>query len=361
MSYLAGPLTRRQIKRLVGPPPAAASGESPAAAPTANVVDDLAASPPLLPPGVPNRYLPINQSGDGEIVYGSRVLAAVDVAYHSARYNVNEDRYWLLQVELGEDPNALDFDQAADTGLSLEDLETEPDPDGKFMPLTGINATAVKKWQSRLKRWLRTERPMVLWKSATLRATSLPGESEGDFRARLQQLGNQLRDQKVEKLKARYEGKTKTLNDRLMRARQAVERESQQVSKRKLDTAISVGSAILGAVLGRRVSRTSASKIGTAVKGYGGVRKEAGDVERAKQRVAKLEADLNNLAEQFESQVDQLDDAYDAQEDALKELPIRAKNADIEVRFLGVGYLPHWRSEAETSLTAAFVAVLDEQ
>ena len=357
MSYLAGPLTREQIKRLVPDDPKAAEPALPAAAtaPGSDAAGDLAANPPLLPPGVEARFIPVNQPGEGSIVYQPCALAAVNVAYHSARYDVNVERSWVAHMDL-DDGGSVDFDAAEDTRLAFEDLETSADPDSGFMPFAGVKAAQVKKWQTRLKRWVRTDRPVVLLRSAALKATSLPDETEGEFRARLQQMGNELRDRKVETLKKRYEGKTKTLNDRLLRARQAVERESQQVSKRKLDAAISVGSAILGAVLGRRISATSAGRIGTAVKGYGGVQKEKGDVIRARERVAALEADLAALAADFEDQVAALDDAYDAQSDSLKELPIRAKSTDIDVRFIGIGYRPFWRGEGAATLSAAFVA-----
>jgi len=354
MSYLAGPLTRSQIKRLVPKAVTPEPSTSPIPSATLPTAKGLSATPPALGPGLANLYLPVN-SGDGDqLVYQPRLLAAASVSFHQARLNINEERDWTLTCELDDGPGGVDFDAAEDVGLALDDLDSEAETGSQFLPARSISNAQLTKAKTRFKRWLRTEQPLRLWKSATLKAVSHPGETEGDFRARLQQLGNEKRDKAVEKLRAKFASKTRTLEDRLMRARQAVEREGQQASKRKLDTAISVGSAILGAVLGRRISRTSASKIGTAAKGYGGVRKEAGDVARAKERVAALEADLVALSDDFDEQVNALDAAYDAQADELKEQIVRAKSTDIDVRFLGAGFVPYWRDTETGILTPAF-------
>ena len=96
------------------------------------------------------------------------------------------------------------------------------------------------------------------------------------------------RDQEIAKLRKRYAGKATTLENRLLRAEQAIAREQEQASKKTLDTAVSIGTAILGAVLGRkRLSTTSASRVGTAIKTAGSARKEAADVARAQQTAEK--------------------------------------------------------------------------
>ena len=89
-----------------------------------------------------------------------------------------------------------------------------------------------------------------------------------------------------------------------MRAEQRIERESEQSKQRKMDTAISFGTAILGAVLGRKkISTTSASRVGTAMKSAGRMRKEAQDVEQAKETAAAVQEEMKALEVQFEREV----------------------------------------------------------
>ena len=183
---------------------------------------------------------------------------------------------------------------------------------------------------------------MTLYRNKHFRLTSEAGETEGEFRARLQDAASEKRDLAIAKVRKRYAGKVTTLENRLMRAEQAIAVQEQQSTKKKLDTAISFGTAILGAVLGRkRLSSTSASKMGTAIRTAGGARKEAADVERAKQTAEKVKTDIAVLSRELEKEVAALDTSFDAQSEALDEIVVRAKSTDIHVAITGLVWLPY--------------------
>jgi hypothetical protein len=341
MSYLAGPLTRQQIKRLR---PEVAPGANPTPAPVSG--GEALLGPPLLPPDLAQYFVPVAAHLPDQIAYAPVLLAQLRIGFHSARQKVDLERTELLLFTLQDGATPIRWDDPMALSLGATDLLTAPETEAHFREVPGSILTPgeSRKAQRKLVRWVRNERGLKLLKSPALRLTSTPDESEGDFRARLQLAGNERRDQAVEKLKARYESKATTLNNRLLRAQQAVERESQQARQKKLDVAVSVGTAILGAVFGRRaLSTTSAGKIGTAVKGYGRTRKEAGDVARAKETVAAVQQQLAELAETFDQDVAELDSAYDAQSEQLTEVLIRAKLSDIHVEVFGLGWLPHAR------------------
>ncbi|MBT8079226.1 MAG: ATP-binding protein, partial [Gammaproteobacteria bacterium] len=202
------------------------------------------------------------------------------------------------------------------------------------------------KWEKGLKRWIRQNETTSLYRSKKHKLTSAAGETEGEFRARLQQVASEKRDQAVAKLRKRYASKANTLENRLMRAEQAIERETQQSSQKKMDTAISFGTAILGALLGRkRFSSTTASKMGTAVRKAGSARKEASDVARAKQTAKKVRADLAALNKQLEGEIKALDTAYNAMNEELGEVAIRPKTTDIHVPVIGLAWMPYSKTK----------------
>ena len=210
------------------------------------------------------------------------------------------------------------------------------------LPAAATNARNYTTWKRDFKRWVRQNETITLYRSKKYRLTSEPEETEGEFRVRLQTIASEKRDQAVAKLRKRYAGKTTTLENRLMRAQQAIEREQQQASKKTLDTAVSIGTAILSAVLGRkRLSSTSASKVGTAIKTAGGARKEAADVARAKETAQKVQADLEALNRQLEQEIGELDTAFDAQAEALTEIVVRAKTTDISIPVTALVWMPY--------------------
>ena len=359
MSYLAGPLTRDQIKTLMSPIRAklekVAAKKKAAQTLTGKATKAVTASVETAPT-VPSEFRQfwIDAPGD-EIVYRAALVGAAELAYSSARYHVEEQRECLAYVMPDDGPVAVDWDEATVLTVPLDDLSTEQDNEDAgqaALPEALQSAKKLKTWERGFKRWLRLAQTLTLYRSDAMKVTSNAFESEGDFRARLQTLAREKRDLEVGKLRKKYESKVSTLEARLLRAEQAIERESQQASKKKLDTAISFGAAILGAVLGRkRISSTSAGKFGTAVKNAGSMRKESGDVERAKQTAAKVKADLEALQQDFEESVAALDDAYDAQSEELREIPIKPKSTDIQIHFVGLLWLPYER-DSKGRLTA---------
>ena len=345
MSYLAGPLTRDQIRRLRGPAaaPTAAQDARPETAPAPRAA---ARQRPVLDPSIKQLFAdPAEHPQHGEqLVYYPRLFGAWETGYQNARLNLHEQREGLLVAEVDEVTGDIDWDQAEESTLEPSGLDRRPDPDAAFAELTGplADPKAHRNWEKSLKRWLRANCPLVLYKSPSLKVSSEPGESERDFRIRLQQLGNERRDLKIAKLRASYEKKVATLEDRLQRANQALERQAEQSKAQKLDAVLSFGTAILGAVLGRkRVSTTSASRVGTAVRKAGRAGQEAGDVRRAEQTVARVQARLADLESAFEDDVAALEEAYDAQTEELKEQRINPRATDTRIRVLGLLWAPY--------------------
>ena len=346
MSYLAGPLTRDQIKRLAGdrPEPQAAAAAGAPVVPEAKA-ETLGTTHPVLPPGIKQFFLSAGAlPEEGErLVYYPRVLASAKLGYSNARLKVDEQRALMLAVEPSDGPVSVDWNDATELELSLDELEPRPEPAAAFAACPAVLAKPKNyaTWQRQLKRWLRSERPITVYRSALLKEYSRPEESERDFRIRLQQLANEARDLNVAKLRQRYEAKVARLEERLRRAQQAIEREAEQSRGAKIDTAISFGTAVLGAVLGRkRVSTTAASRVGAAVRKAGSARKQAGDVRRAQETATSVKVQLEELQHAFEEEVDQLEAAYDAQSEELTETLVRPKSTEIDINLLSIGWVP---------------------
>jgi hypothetical protein len=85
--------------------------------------------------------------------------------------------------------------------------------------------------------------------------------------------------------------------------------------------------------------------MGTAMKTAGSARKEAADVERAKQTAQKVRADLEVLNKQLKQDVAHLDTSFDAQAEELVEIVVRAKSTDINVAITGLIWLPYTKGE----------------
>ncbi len=345
MSYLAGPLTRDQIKLLMQDKPASAEATTEAAkpgllkqAPAEDVQEKAVSQPPVVPPTIKQYFLSAIDEGD-EHHYYPVVFGAADVIYSSARYHIEDERRFLVATEVNDSPVPIDWDECEPLELDIDDLESKGMTGANYgeCPKPALTAKNYKKWESQLKRWLRSDQVITLYKSSTFKEVSTIDETEGDFRTRLQQLGNEERDQKVAKLRKKYTGKINRLDERLRKAQQTLEREQQQSKKKKLDVAISFGSAILGAMVGNR--RRS---FGTAMRRAGGISKEAGDVGRAEETIVAIQGQLKELQREFQTEVDNIEE-FDAQFEELKEISVKPKSTDINIHVVGLLWRPYLR------------------
>ena len=338
MSYLAGPLTRDHIRTLMAPAKTALAAAIKAVSKPKRKTADSA---PTLPPSVEQFFV---KGRAEELVYHPRLIAAGDVLFTSARYNIEAERAVLHTVEFEDGPVEIDWDSSEPLDISVDELLDEGVDDASYAdcPAAAGNPKGYARWEKDYKRWLRQNENITLYRSKRFRLTSTPEETEGEFRARLQDAASEKRDQSIAKIRKRYASKVTTLENRLLRAEQAIAREKQQSTKKKLDTAISFGTAILGAVLGRKkLSSSTATKIGSAIKTAGGAGKEAADVERAIQTANKVKEEIAALNAALEKEITELDTAFDAQAEELHEIVVRAKSTDIHVSLTGLVWLPY--------------------
>ena len=342
LSYLAGPLTRDHIRTLMKKARGKLAAAAKAISKPKRKSKDVA---PALPPAIDEFFV----SGHGEeIVYHPRLLAGGDILFSSARYKIEDERSVLHAVEFEEGPVEVDWDYAEALDVSIDDLEDDGIDEATYaeLPAGASKEKAYARWAKDYKRWLRQNENISLYRSKRFRLSSEAGESEGDFRARLQDAASEQRDLAIAKVRKRYASKVTTLENRLLRAEQAIDVQKQQSSKRKLDTAISFGTAILGAVLGRkRISSSSASKMGTAIRTAGSARKEAADVKRAEEVAKKVRADMAALEKSLANDIAALDTKFDAQSEELDEIVVRAKSTDIHVAVTGLVWLPYTPDE----------------
>jgi hypothetical protein len=166
-----------------------------------------------------------------------------------------------------------------------------------------------------------------------MKMVSRPGEDERGFRERLAVAAREQRDAAADKLRAKYAPKVQTLEERLRRARQAVEVQKEQSRAAKMGTALSVGSAILGAFLGKKtISSGNVSRAASAIRGAGRAAKESSDVGRAEETVEAVEQQLAELQLQFKAEIDAAEAKLDVAMEDLEKIELKPRKTGITVK-----------------------------
>jgi hypothetical protein len=356
LSYLRGPLTRPEIKRLMDPvkqaPPAApvtaqeptgvpGSGSTAAASPPAGPVGETA---PVLPPDVPQGFVPVRAKPEG-IVYAPCLFATAAVHYQDAKRGIDHAEELSLLTPLTDE--GADWYAAEPAGLTRDDLEAAPVAGARFAPLPdpAVRAKSYDAWRKALAESLYRTRKCELFRSDTIGVVSNPGESERDFRIRLAETAREKRDEQVEALRRKYGVKVAQLQERIRRAEQAKQVQADQARQQTLSTVIHAGTAVLGMFFGRARSLRSMSAVGTAARGAGRTFQEHQDVSRADETVASLQKQLADLNAELEIQVEHLQERFDPEAGELEVLGLKPRKTDVEVRFLTLAWAPRRGTE----------------
>jgi hypothetical protein len=144
----------------------------------------------------------------------------------------------------------------------------------------------------------------------------------------------------VETLRARFAPKVTRLTEKRRKAQEVLEREQQQVGQQQLQTAVSLGATMLGALMGRRSATLSTlGRATTAARGVGRSMKEAQDVERAQIRLQEAEAELAALNTDLEHEVAALEQSSEAKA-ALDVIEIRPRRGNVDIRLVALAWQP---------------------
>ena len=236
----------------------------------------------------------------------------------------------------------MDWSRSVRLDVDAEDLRRVAPEDGLTfadLPSAAAQPKNYAAWSKSFSRWVgQTERLDVLC-HPTLKTASAPGESERDFRIRLQLEGRVARDAAVEGVRRRYAGKQAALAERLRRAEAAVGREQEQASDQRTQTAVSFGATVLGALFGRKaVSTGTLGRATTAARGVGRSMKEAADVKRAAETVEAVRAQIHELDERVAVDVAAIAAGFDVGS-SLERVVVAPKRGQVDVRFVALGWM----------------------
>jgi hypothetical protein len=344
LSYLAGPLTKEQIKTF---PQTAAVSAAPAAsrrAPPAPASAASAASARLaLPPEAGEAFLAPTRAaaGAGRLVYPPALLGVAHVHYVDAKSGVD---YWtrtLALAPLGEAGGDSPWEDAVLRDAPAPALAAQPEAGASFAspPAEAARAQSYARWKSALAAHLYRCHALTLFTCATPKLVSRPGEGEAEFLARVRAGGRETRDLAIAKLRERYAPKLARLKERIEAAEQRTEREREQYQEKKFQSAISIGATLVGALFGRKLgSATNLGRATTAARGVSRAAREHGDIAQAEERVEDLHAELASLEADLARDTAGLDAG--GGDPAVAPLEIAPRKSDLDVERVCLVWLP---------------------
>ena len=357
MSYLRGPMTREQIRMLTSATPRAAATKAQAAsAPMMAAVPRASGTAaPVVPPGIEQFFVPSalasaetarlasdRGAAHPTIVYTPVVLGGARVTFADAKLGVDVTKDVLVAAPFSEGAVPVDWATAFDLRIEPAQLLRAPEAGAAFatLPAAAVDPRNYPKWEKSFLRWVAQYERIEVLRHAGTKLTSRPAETERDFRIRVQEASRVARDTAVDAVRRKFAARRAALEDRVRKAEAAVTREAEQASEQKVQTAVSLGATVLGALLGRKaVSTSTLGRATTAARGVSRTMKQAGDIKRATENRDAVQRQLGQLDEQIAAETTAIAAGYEA-EPVLERIEVAPKRGQVAVQFIGLGWIP---------------------
>jgi hypothetical protein len=348
LSFLRGPLTRAQIETLMRDRKAATAAVSaPATSPARSLPshNEAAGDLPVLPPGIVQRFAMATQSipQGSTLLYRPALLGRVRLHYVSSPVEVDDWRTQSLLVDAGRLSADNVWQEAEILDVAAVRFQDAPAAPARFadLPAELRRPKSHVSWKTALKNHVYQTATLTLWQCQTLKESSRSGESAGDFRVRLRQKAAEQRDAELDKLRNRYAPKVRSLEQRIRRAEQQVEREKSQTRDQTLQTAVSFGATVFGALFGRKLrSSSNITRAASSMRSAGRVAREQADVTRAMENLEALRQQLRDLQADVENAANALREKLDVDQLEITELPLRPRKSDLTVDDLSLAWIP---------------------
>lgn len=374
ISYLAGPLTREQIKDLMltekavpqqvavqqrdvpptVPPPDVGAAQAPSYMPSfapphppySPPPPVPSAAPPPIPTAGPPPVTPSMPTRSDLLPFAPQADTPIEYLYESSADSRGKcySPYLYLQGEVIFDDNQLGvyvrkkyFTSVPmeanidwrESQLEEKEIEysSEPDPGvlGYETLKTKLNYSALRRMQSLFKNYLFSQQVLSLLINRNLKLVSEVDETEEAFRTRCREVVEKMIDKEIEKLKDTYERKIERLEDRIEREKIKVQRLKKEARSKRTEEFLSIGESVLGIVLGGK----SVRGLATAARRRRSSSSASARAKLGKTKLSQLEEDILQLQEELEDKIADIEDKNYETADKVEPFDVRLEKEDI--------------------------------
>ena len=380
MSYLAGPLTREQIRvfKPISSSQPSVSSEQLSAAASARSYTVMTEQPPAIrqppisslqspiPSTIPQYFLPAVRSledsvaawreatGNKRAQFGQNVemvyrpaLAAQAVArYISPKANLNTDRRFAFIVHAPTLDMAPHWREHEARPVDPLRLSRAAPPDARLAGDLPTGLTDPKKlaaWQKDLVSYLYRTADFTLHQNRALKLFSRPGQSFEEFRLQCQQAADAERDDEAHLIRERYDKRLDKLEEKLGTERRELKEDREQSRAREAESRWTGIENVVGFVLGRTPYRP----MSTATSRERMAKKARQDLEETELTVTQLEGQIAKVKDEARAAFEACKAKWDAAAQEISELRVTPKRSDILIELFGLGWLPHWQIDVD--------------
>lgn len=382
MSYMAGPLSRTQVRSLVDREAiaeaaatrgaygeAAGHGAASSVGPSTIAGAQMSGAPPQTPVGsaanepawpapegfTPRKPLVGAGVSEGFVAIGEPRMADErllwrPMALGCATAVVDRKRpllYAVLPLSrisfLEEGPVAVAWDTANACPFDERSVRLEPDAGGLWEapPLLATDARSWKQWERDLVSWWALRAGVMVHTARGLKLTSEPKESEERFRHRVNLVARETRDAAFDALNTSYSDKFLRIDGQIAGYESRVDSANRQSRARSMDTAARIGMAFFGRGSGSRKAASASRHVMTGARQSDRLASES---SRALDQRDTALARRQLLQEEYQQKMAQIEQTFAVASTEVESQLVTPSKSSIQLRYFSLVWVPYYEA-----------------
>lgn len=332
LSYLKGPIPKDGIKKLMSEKKkqniSTQKSKTYEDNPTTQINIEKGIPKPIITSNLTQKYFYASQNS--AYYLQPYLICSCDVHYINSLKNIDLEQKELYKIYLDENMKNIDFEEKEKLdNISFEEKE-KPNSFYYELPSFIQSEKELKTIEKDFVDYIYRNSKLTLYKNETLKIISKQNESLNDFKIRVQDRLNEKIDLEVETLKIKFEKENDSLETKLSKLYDKLQKEELQASSATTDTIISIGTSILGAFFGKSViNKTNIGKVASSARGASKILKEKNDVKQVEDEILQLQEQKDSLKSVLENEIEKINLTNQISNFPIEEIFIKPKRSDI--------------------------------
>lgn len=328
LSYLKGPISKDGIKKLMSEKKKENITTQKIENETTQINIEKGIPKPIITSNLTEKYLYSSQNS--AYYLQPYLICSCDVHYIDAPKNIDFEEKISYKIYLDENMKNIDFEEKEELGNNSFEEKEKPNSFYYELPSFIQKEKDLKVIEKDFMDYIYRSSKLTLYKNEFLKITSKQTESLNDFKIRLQDRLNEKIDLEVEKLKVKFVKENDSIETKLSKLYEKLQKEEIQATSTTTDTIISIGTSLLGAFFGNSViNKTNIGKVATSAKGASKILKERNDVKQVGNEILELQQQKEALKTLLENEIGKINLANQSSNFPIEEIFIKPKRSDI--------------------------------
>ena len=329
LSYLKGPIPKDGIKKLMSSKKSSKKDENKIVENQNNHSIDVSKgiSKPILMSGINELYSYNSQNNN--YYMQAYLLCSSSVRYVNSTKTIDVEEFVRYKFYLDENMKEINFDEKEELNNIAFDTKEKANSTYYEIP-TFINyEKELKQIEKNFMDYLYRTSKLSVYKIDSLKLSSKQDETLNDFKIRVQDRLNEKIDLELEKIKTKYLKDSDSLDLKLSKLYEKLDKEQREANASTTDTLLNIGTSILGAFFGKGSTASNLGKVASGAKGANKILKERGDVKIVESEISFLIEQKNSLQTTLENEVSKIKEQNSISNLQIEEIFINPKRSDI--------------------------------